>query len=201
MHFEPYEYYHLYNYGNNNQTIFFNQSNFSQFLKKVRSQWSAYCDFLAYCLLPNHFHFLLIPNFDACKNVFIKGKEMHMQQLSKAIGKTLSSYAQTINSVKNRRGSLFQKKTKARILTSDAAINPFSTSDLLINYMDYIHNIPVEAGFCKSPVEWEMSSARDYAGLRKGTFCNKELLTELTRNKDFGAENPVFSRELIKRIY
>jgi putative transposase len=143
----------------------------------------------------------LIPNQDACENIFIKGKEMHLQQLSKAIGKTLSSYAQTINGVKNRRGNLFQKKTKARILTSDKDTIPFSDSDLLINYMEYIHYIPVEAGLCKSPLEWEMSSARDYAGLRKSRFCNKELLAELTAKRNFESENLIFNRELTKRIY
>jgi hypothetical protein len=201
MHFEPHDFYHVYNNGNNNQPIFFNRNNYLYFLKRVRAEWMPFCDMLAYCLLPNKFDFLLTPNNGACENIILKGKEMHMQQLSKTIGKTLSSYTQTINGEKNRTGNLFQKKTKAKNLNAEFDPSGLPKSDLLLNYLDYIHYLPVETGFCKSPVEWEMSSARDYAGLRKGTFCNKELLTELTRNKDFGSENPVFSRELIKRIY
>ena len=201
MHFEPYEYYHVYNFGNNNQTIFSYRSNFLSFLKKIRAYWLPYCDIMAYCLLPNQFDFILTPDIYACENIFIKGKEMHMQNLSKAIGKTLSSYTQSINSEKNRTGNLFQKKTKAKILTSDGDSNTFSPSELLINYVDYIHYIPVEEGLCKSPVEWEMSSAKDYAGLRNGTLCNRELFFKLTGKRDFVINNSVFNRELTKKIY
>jgi putative transposase len=156
---------------------------------------------LAYSLLPNKFDFLLTPNTDACENIFIKGKEMHMQQLSKTIGKTLSSYTQTINGEKNRTGKLFQKKTKAKNLNAEFDPNGLSESDFLVNYMNCIHYFPVEAGFCKFPVEWEMSSAKDYAGLRNGTFCNRKLFLNLTGKRDFVTESPGFNTELIKRIY
>jgi putative transposase len=124
-----------------------------------------------------------------------------MQQLSKAIGKTLSSYTQTINGEKNRTGNLFQKKTKAKNLNAEFDPNRFSESDFLVNYMNCIHYKPVEAGICKSPVEWEMSSAKDYAGLRNGTLCNRELFFKLTGNRDFVINNSVLNRDLTKKIY
>ena len=201
MHFEPHEFYHVYNSGNNKQTIFFNRSNYLYFLKRVRAEWMPYCDMLAYCLLPNQFDFLLTPNIDACENIFIKGKEMHMQQLSKAIGKTLSSYTQTINGEKNRTGNLFQKKTKAKNLNAEFDPNRFSESDFLVNYMHCVHYKPVAAGICKSPDEWEMSSAKDYAGLRNGTLCNRELFFRLTGKRNFVNNSPGFNEEFIKRNY
>jgi putative transposase len=51
--------YHVYNRGNNRQPIFFNRENHLYFLRKMRTHLSPSCDFLAYCLMPNHFHFLV----------------------------------------------------------------------------------------------------------------------------------------------
>ena len=114
MHFEPNNIYHIYNRGNDKQTIFFNRNNYLFFLGKVRKEWLVYTDVLAYCLMPNHFHFLVVTNEEACRPIIIRGKETHMQQFSKCIGKTLSSYTQAINIQQNRTGNLFQKKTKAK---------------------------------------------------------------------------------------
>ncbi len=59
MNFLESEFYHLYNRGNQQQTIFFNTENYLYFLRKVRRDIVPYCDILAYCLMPNHFHFLI----------------------------------------------------------------------------------------------------------------------------------------------
>ncbi len=57
MEFFENELYHIYNRGNNQQQIFFKPDNYLYFLKKVRKFILPYCDILAYCLTPNHFHF------------------------------------------------------------------------------------------------------------------------------------------------
>ncbi|RLD54507.1 MAG: hypothetical protein DRJ05_14530, partial [Bacteroidetes bacterium] len=51
--------YHIYNRGNNKNKIFFSRDNYLFFLKKTRKELSDHLDFLAYCLMPNHFHFLV----------------------------------------------------------------------------------------------------------------------------------------------
>jgi len=115
MHFEPREFYHVYNRGNNRQPIFFNERNYLFFLKKVKKQLLPFSEIIAYCLMPNHFHFLLRPNDNGLKerNTF-GGKPM--QELAYRIGILLSSYSQAINKQNKTTGSLFQQKTKAKIL-------------------------------------------------------------------------------------
>jgi putative transposase len=113
MHYNPNEIYHVYNRGNDQQTIFFNESNYIFFLEKVRKEWKQYCEILCYCLMPNHFHFMIIPNMEGCKQILLGDKLTHIQRLSKAIGKTLSSYTMAINNQNQSKGNLFQKKTKS----------------------------------------------------------------------------------------
>jgi len=117
MHFEPNHIYHVYNRGNNKQPIFFTDANYLYFLKKIKTEWKKYADVLCYCLMPNHFHVMLVPNKDGCKNIVLADKETHMQNLSKKIGKSLSSYTKAVNTQNITSGNLFQKKTKAKLLT------------------------------------------------------------------------------------
>jgi len=51
--------YHVYNRGNNSNKIFFRDENYLYFLKKIKLLISPHCHILAWCLMPNHFHFLI----------------------------------------------------------------------------------------------------------------------------------------------
>lgn len=51
--------YHIYNQGNNRQKIFFSRDNYLYFLEKVNKLLLPYVDVIAWCLMPNHFHFLV----------------------------------------------------------------------------------------------------------------------------------------------
>lgn len=103
-----------------------------------------------------------------------------MQEFAYRVGILLSSYAQAINKREKRSGSLFQQKTKAKILSEEI-------EGRKINYLEncffYIHNNPFEAGLVKHLKDWPYSSFLDYIGARNGSLCNKEiffLLTELS---------------------
>jgi REP element-mobilizing transposase RayT len=52
-------FYHVYNRGNNKQPIFFERRNYIHFLSLFKKYLSGYADVYAYCLMPNHFHFLI----------------------------------------------------------------------------------------------------------------------------------------------
>lgn len=202
MHFEPGEVYHVYNRGNEHKIIYFNERNYLFFLRKVRREWLPYCDILAYCLMPNHFHFLLTPTETGCVNIIIKEKEIHMQKLSKAIGKTLSSYTQAINIEQNKTGNLFQKKTKAKSLTEDNS--KALISDYLSTCIYYIHQNPFQAGLVTSPLQWPFSSAQDYARVRQGTLCNQKLFFKLSgmNELDFTADIiREINKEFVKKIF
>ncbi|NCU06126.1 MAG: hypothetical protein GXC73_19385 [Chitinophagaceae bacterium] len=115
MRFIEHEVYHLYNRGNNKQPIFFNQANYNYFLSRIRSDWKPHCEILAWCLMPNHFHFMLQATANSCVEIPSYGGKP-MQVLARKIGLMLSSYAQYINRQNKTSGSLFQQKTKAKCI-------------------------------------------------------------------------------------
>ena len=103
MQFESGGLYHIYNRGNLKTTVFFQPRNYLFFLEKVRKHFLPSVDILAYCLMPNHFHFM------------IRVKEKLKQGvLNKEIGTMLRSYTRAINIQESTSGSLFQSHTKAK---------------------------------------------------------------------------------------
>lgn len=170
MEFLENELYHIYNRGNNKQRIFFNPENYLYFLKKVRTYIFPHCDILAFCLMPNHFHFLINADRRSIATKTIAGKEKNV--LSEGIRNLLSSYTQGINKQNDTSGSLFQQNTKAKLLSKGSNLY-----DLLCFH--YIHQNPMKAKLVRKMEEWEYSSFKDYNGLRNGTLCNKELAVKL----------------------
>ncbi len=53
------KYYHIYNHANGFENIFNEERNYRFFLEKYQFYISPIADTLAYCLMPNHFHFLI----------------------------------------------------------------------------------------------------------------------------------------------
>lgn len=176
MYFVRGEYYHVYNRGNNQQRIFFSEKNYLFFLQKIRDQLTPRADFLAYCLMPNHFHFILRANEEGLRErPSFGGKPM--QELAYRIGILLSSYSQAINKQNSTTGSLFQQKTKAKSLMETG-------NDTRISYIEqcfhYIHQNPLKAGIIKDPGEWNYSSYAEYVENKEPSLCKKELFYTLT---------------------
>jgi putative transposase len=67
MKYQPQTIYHIYNQGNNHQPIFFNDDNYIFFLQKMRKHLLPHVEFLSYCLMPNHFHWLVYTKNSACE--------------------------------------------------------------------------------------------------------------------------------------
>lgn len=152
--------YHIYNRGNDKQLIFHIRENYLYFLNKIRKHMRPYIDIFAYCLMPNHFHFLVYTSGNFNKDIFSKEYKI-----------LLSSYTRALNNQRNKTGSLFQQNSRARCLTyvSDKK-NDFDYGLLCFNY---IHQNPIKARLVSKIENWEFSSFPDYIGLRRGTLCNK----------------------------
>ena len=56
---ESHTFYHIYNRGNNKENIFIENENYYYFLKLWKKHINPIADTYAYCLLKNHFHFLV----------------------------------------------------------------------------------------------------------------------------------------------
>ena len=187
--------YHIYNQGNNKQNIFFKRENYIFFLRKIKAYILPYADILAWCLMPNHFHLMVLVNeveFEDAKIGSATPSRAPNTNLNKSIGILLASYTRAINKEQNRSGSLFRDKTKAECINCPNGITPsFTTKDSITKIkiispekqypkicFDYIHQNPVKADLVKKAVDWEFSSALDYYGNRKGSMVNKKVAKE-----------------------
>lgn len=170
MHFEPNYFYHIYNRGNNKQYVFLSDENYLFFLRKIRKELSGHLNFLAYCLMPNHFHFLVQVKDEPVRPLQAV-RPVIENPIARKVGTLLSSYTQAINKEENRTGSLFQQKTKAKCLNDESN----SGNNYISACFHYIHQNPLRAGLVERMEDWKFSSFPDYAGFRMGTLCNQEL--------------------------
>jgi len=194
MEFFENELYHIYNRGNNQQQIFFKPANYIFFLEKIRKFILPHCDTLCYCLMPNHFHFLINADNRTISTKMIAGKEKNV--LSEGIRILLSSYTLAINKQNSTTGSLFQQNTKSKSIAKGK--NQYGPS-----CFHYIHQNPVTAKLVKKMEDWENSSYKDYCGLRTGTQCNQELALKLlgmNRNTFYNDSYKIISEDDVKHI-
>lgn len=186
--------YHIYNQGNRRQEIFYKQNDYLRFLTLTRKYILPYCNILSYCLMPNHFHFLIHTTEESISPKKI-GNIMSTQ-LSNGFRMLQSSYAQVVNTELGEYGSLFKQKAKAKLIDE--------TSDHLFHAFTYVHQNPLVAGLVTSVEEWEYSSYLDFEGLRNGTLCNIELamqLLGLTSEELFAEVQKPLSEKIIQSFY
>jgi len=186
--------YHIYNRGNNQQTIFYSEENYYYFLRKCHKYLRPHGDILAWCLMPNHFHFLINVNDESLKPV--KSGGIIMPAITNGFRLLQSSYAKGANKQLNRSGNLFQQKTKARLVSGEDYYS--------ITAFHYIHQNPVTANLVSKPEDWPYSSFPDYITLRNGTLCNKERAFELIdlSTIDLRTESTrIIDEERIKKIF
>ncbi len=189
--------YHIYNRGNNKQSIFFTEGNYIYFLQKVRKYIIPHCDILAYALMPNHFHFLI--HADERTEKQLTDLKMNRNVLSEGIRLLLSAYTKGINKQQERTGNLIQQNTKSKCVTEVSNMNGQGYATTCFHY---IHQNPLMAGFVNKIEDWHYSSYRDYAGLRKGTLCNQQLAKELLGIQiDDVKQKRIFSDESLKNIW
>jgi len=194
MHFLNDYTYHVYN--RSNEVLFYTDDNYKYFLQKIEKYILPYADILAWCLLPNHFHFLLVANSEGVKLINEKHRN-ETQILSKNIGIVLSSYTQAINKQKQRKGNLFAHRTIAKALN-------LHDNRYIDTCFNYIHQNPCNSGIVTDPAEWKYSSYRDFLELRNESIVNISLATEMIGfDLDNFADWSKFTRDeqLLKGIF
>ena len=150
----PNHYYHIYNRGNNFENLFYNEENYSFFLRKYDYYLLDYLDTYAYCLLPNHFHLLVkVKPLEIFKlSTFLKlGKPLEdpSQIVSEAFRRFFMSYSKAINKQSSRTGSLFQKNFKRKLIEDER---------YLLTCAKYIHQNPQKHGISDDFKTYQYSS-------------------------------------------
>ena len=141
---EPDCFYHIYNRGVNGDKVFEEEGNQIFFMNQFSKYLKSVCDVYAYCLMPNHFHFLIkiksneeLLNFGNGQKCSPKNSGLHSVQnlASKQLSKLMSSYTQSYNKVYNRHGPLFESPFKRKKIDSERYLK---------NVIIYIHQNPSE---------------------------------------------------------
>ena len=178
---EPNKFYHIYNRGNNKGYLFFEERNYVYFMNRYKKYVGGVADTFAYCLLKNHFHFL----------VRMKGTSDSVQSglssqvpvnRSKPFSDFFNCYTKAINKACFRTGGLFE--------------GPFGrievdTEHYLMQLLLYIHLNPQHHGIVKDFEKYPHSSyglliSDESTFLRRdevlGWFGSKESFIEAHRS-------------------
>lgn len=139
--------YHIYNRGNNRSQIFYEEENYSYFMRLFKKYLLPYVELYAYCLLSNHFHLLLRIKEQA---EFIRGSQVN---ISLRLGTFFGTYVKAINHRYKRTGSLFEGRYQRKEVKNDNQL--FST-------LAYIHQNPQKHDLVSSFEDWPHSSYQNY---------------------------------------
>jgi len=109
-------------------------------------------DIICYCLIPNHYHFIL-------KQLVDDGIEKFMHKLG-------TGYAGYLNKNYDRKGMLFERPFEAYPINSEGKLWWLSA---YVNCNYEIHKLG-------KAEDWTWSSYLDYIGKRNGKLCNKDII-------------------------
>jgi len=137
---ETEHYYHIFNRGIDSQLIFKTDANKEYFLKLAEKYFENKIEILAYCLMDNHFHFLI--------KILSESKEA-----TQALSNLFNAYAKAFNKENFRTGSLFEKHFKRVQITDE---------NQLKNTLLYIHKNPEYHKIIKNFRAFTYSSFRLY---------------------------------------
>jgi REP element-mobilizing transposase RayT len=123
-------------------------------LERTAERFEIGC--LAWCLLPNHFHFLITSK--------LANRSAAMQWFGTCV-------AQSFNRRHDRVGHLFQGRFRSRRVEEESYLRELAR---------YLPRNPVRAGLCRAPEDWPWSSYAATAGLRGSPwFLEDDQLLEL----------------------
>ncbi len=179
----PSNVYHLYNHANGSENLFREHENYRYFLKKYTEYVFPLAETFAYCLLPNHVHFMIRMRDEGCLTRYFlekrkdpPGLEDLAGLLSREFGHFFNAYAKAYNERYDRRGSLFEKPFKRK---------PVENEGYFTSLIAYIHNNPLHHGFVKGIDQWPHSSWFSYLSDKPTKIAREEGLAWFGGREEF----------------
>lgn len=124
-------YYHLYNRGAHRLSIFREPENYLFLLRRLKNFLPGLeLSIIAYCLMPNHYHFLIRQDGSPPAGLLIQ--------------RLFNSYTKAYNKRYGHSGTLFERRYLAK---------PVTETPHLLHLCRYIHANPVKDGFVAHPAD------------------------------------------------
>ncbi|MBI2337742.1 transposase [Candidatus Daviesbacteria bacterium] len=153
----------------------------TKIMDNLRKEDDKLVEILAFCLMPNHFHFLI--------------KQIKDKGISKFLGNFQNSYTRYSNTKRERDGSLFLDQFKAKLIITD---------EQLIHISRYIHLNPYTSYVVKdlnTLFAYPWSSLSEYLS-NKAEICNLDIIMSLFINpkvyQKFIEDHADYQRQLHK---
>lgn len=188
--------------------IFKNSYNFQRFLKTIlyyqilgpKPRFSLFTptnnlldkskqivEIVVFCLMPNHFHFLV--------------RQLTSGGITEFISKLSNSYTKYFNIKHKRVGPLLQGEFKSVLVENN---------EQLLHLSRYIHLNPLVSGLVKDLENFPWSSYLEYSGTSAQEICAKEIILNQFKSKtdyqefvlnhaDYGRELEVIKHQLIEK--
>lgn len=153
-------YYHIYNRVIQGRKLFYSNNNYTFYLNLFKQvDFSQSCRMIAYCLMPNHYHFL----------VYITNPKL----FSKKMMFFFNKYLKSLNTARKEQGRYFENRFKAKVIENEL---------YLLGLCCYIHLNPLKSGLVKSLNDWPFSNYLEFIGKRHGdlwdsTFFQQFIVT------------------------
>jgi REP element-mobilizing transposase RayT len=152
--FLPGNYYHVYNRGANKADIFLNDRDYVYLLKQIKKLAREFdITIIAYCLMSNHYHFLL--------------RQDGEKQISDFMQAVFFKYSLHFNTSHNHSGTIFEGPFQAILV---------ERNEYLLHLCRYIHRNPLEAAIVVKPEQWDYSNYAEFIGARNGTLVDSEFV-------------------------
>ncbi|MCB8976102.1 MAG: transposase [Ardenticatenaceae bacterium] len=154
--YQPGHHYHIYNRGAHRLSIFREPDNYLFVLGKMKhfAQKLA-ITIIAYCLLPNHYHFLLRQDGDHPASLLPQ--------------RVFNSYVKAYNKRYQHSGTLFEGNFKPK---------PVHNDNYLLHLCRYIHANPVKHGLVQRLEDWPYSNYQEWIGVRPGTLVDRDFVQD-----------------------
>ena len=181
------EFYHIYNRGVDKRNVFIDDYDLERFFQgmdefntvnpigslyessfldqsvRAKRKNKSLIKFIAYCLNPNHYHFILQQITDGGITEFMK--------------RLNGGYTWYFNNKYKRSGALFQGRFKAVHVDTNKYLLHLS---IYVNLNNLVHNLPLGGSTAKlSKSSWE-----EYGeGIKQFNFCSKDIILKQFKNR------------------